>query len=48
VVEQAAEWRDCGVRYIVLGQMSFMQPSLRRGLASMVPYSKIARGLKKL
>lgn len=48
VIEQAAEWRDCGVRYIVLGQMSYMQPSLRRGMASMLPLSKIARGLKKL
>lgn len=48
IVDQAAQWRDHGVRYMVLGQMSFMQPSLRKGLASMVPFNKAARALKKL
>lgn len=48
VIDQAAAWRDCGVRYMVLINASFIQPSLRRGLAAVMPFNKIARGLKKL
>ena len=48
VIEQAAQWRDCGVRYIVLANASVMQRSLRKGLTSVVPFNKIVRGLKKL
>lgn len=48
VIEQAAQWRDCGVRYMVVLNVSFMQRSLRKGLMSVQPYSKIVRGLKKL
>jgi phthiodiolone/phenolphthiodiolone dimycocerosates ketoreductase len=46
--EQAAEWRDCGVRHVVLLHGSVMQRSLRNGLASMAPFIKIMRGLRKL
>ncbi|MEB3982821.1 LLM class flavin-dependent oxidoreductase [Mycobacterium sp. 663a-19] len=48
IIDQAAEWRDCGVRYIVLINLSFFQRSLRKGLAAVVPFNKIVRGLKKL
>ena len=48
VIEQAAQWRDCGVRYIVLVNWSFMQRSLRKGLTSVMPFNTIVRGLKKL
>ncbi len=48
VLDQAAEWRDCGVRYLVLTNSSFMQRSLRKGLASAIPFNTIVRGLKKL
>jgi phthiodiolone/phenolphthiodiolone dimycocerosates ketoreductase len=48
VIEQAAEWRDCGVRHVVLLHCSVMQRSLRNGLAAMGPFFKIIRGLKKL
>jgi phthiodiolone/phenolphthiodiolone dimycocerosates ketoreductase len=48
VLEQAAQWRDCGVRYLVLANMSAFQRSLRKGLASTQPFNKILRGLKKL
>ena len=48
VIDQAAEWRDCGVRYIVLLNSSFVQRSLRKGLAAAMPFTKIVRGLKKL
>ena len=48
VIEQAAQWRDCGVRYIVLVHASLMQRSLRKGLTSMQPFNKNVRGLRKL
>jgi phthiodiolone/phenolphthiodiolone dimycocerosates ketoreductase len=48
VIEQAAHWRDHGVRYIVVSNISFLQPSLRKGLAASIPLATILRGLKKL
>jgi phthiodiolone/phenolphthiodiolone dimycocerosates ketoreductase len=48
VIEQAAQWRDCGVRYMVLVNLSFFQRSLRKGLAAAMPFNKIVRGLKRL
>jgi phthiodiolone/phenolphthiodiolone dimycocerosates ketoreductase len=48
VSEQAAQWRDCGVRYMVVINASIMQRSLRKALASVPSFNKIVRGLKKL
>ena len=48
VIDQAAEWRDHGLRYAVMVNVSALQPSLRRGLAATVPFTKILRGLSKL
>jgi phthiodiolone/phenolphthiodiolone dimycocerosates ketoreductase len=48
VVEQAAEWRDHGVRYVVLANMTSLQRSLRTGLAGMPAFSRIVHRLKKL
>lgn len=48
ILDKAAEWRDCGVRYMVLAHVSFMQRSLRAGLASVAPFFKVVRGIKKL
>jgi phthiodiolone/phenolphthiodiolone dimycocerosates ketoreductase len=48
VLERAAQWRDCGVRYMVLTNGGPLQRSLRKGLASMQPLNKIIRGLKRL
>jgi phthiodiolone/phenolphthiodiolone dimycocerosates ketoreductase len=48
VIEQAAEWRDCGVRYMVLINGSGFQRSLRKGLAATQPFIKIVRELKRL
>lgn len=48
VIEQAAEWRDHGVRYLVAANVSILQPSLRKGMAAGVPFFKILRGLKRL
>ena len=48
VIEQAAQWRDCGVRYMVLINIGPLQRSLRKGLASVQPFNKILRALKRL
>jgi phthiodiolone/phenolphthiodiolone dimycocerosates ketoreductase len=48
VIEQAAQWRDCGVRYMVLINAGTLQRSLRKGLASVQPLNKIIRRLKRL
>ncbi|SOX56071.1 LLM class flavin-dependent oxidoreductase [Mycobacterium ahvazicum] len=48
VVEQFAEWRDQGLRYLVVGNASAIQPSMTKGMATTRPYLKVIRGLKKL
>jgi phthiodiolone/phenolphthiodiolone dimycocerosates ketoreductase len=48
VVEQVAEWRNQGLRYLVVANSSGSQRSLRKGMASAMPFAKIIRGLKKL
>lgn len=48
VLEQAAVWRDHGVRHIVVVNFGVMQPNLRNGLATMLPFSRVIRGLKRL
>jgi phthiodiolone/phenolphthiodiolone dimycocerosates ketoreductase len=48
VLEQAAEWRDHGVRYIVVVNLGPMQPNVRGALATMLPFNKAVRGLKRL
>jgi phthiodiolone/phenolphthiodiolone dimycocerosates ketoreductase len=48
VIEQAAQWRDNGVRYLVLINASVMQRSLRKSFASIMPFNKVVRGIKKL
>jgi phthiodiolone/phenolphthiodiolone dimycocerosates ketoreductase len=48
VIEQAAEWRDHGVRYLVVANISMLQRSLRKGLAGAIAFNKIMRGLKRL
>ena len=48
VIDQAAEWRDHGLRYLVAMNLSILQPSLREGLAANAPFVRILRGLKVL
>jgi phthiodiolone/phenolphthiodiolone dimycocerosates ketoreductase len=48
VLEQAAEWRDHGVRYIVVINFGPMQPSVRTGQRTVLPFNKVVRGLKRL
>jgi phthiodiolone/phenolphthiodiolone dimycocerosates ketoreductase len=48
VIDQVAEWRDHGLRHLVAVNASGMQPSLRKAMATTVPFVKILRSLKKL
>jgi phthiodiolone/phenolphthiodiolone dimycocerosates ketoreductase len=48
VIDQAAEWRDHGVGYLVASNVSHLQPTLRKSFASVAPFFKVLRGLKKL
>jgi phthiodiolone/phenolphthiodiolone dimycocerosates ketoreductase len=48
VIEQVAQWRDQGLRYVIVANSSGLQRSLRKGVASSVPFVRIMRGLKKL
>jgi phthiodiolone/phenolphthiodiolone dimycocerosates ketoreductase len=48
VVDQIAQWRDRGLRYLVAMNLSILQPSLRNGMAANAPFFRILRGLKKL
>lgn len=48
VIDQAAEWRDQGVQYPVLCNVSGLQPSLRRGLAATAPFMRVLRKLRRL
>jgi phthiodiolone/phenolphthiodiolone dimycocerosates ketoreductase len=48
VIDQAAVWRDHGVRYITVLNLSTVQPSMRKAAATGMPFLKVLRGLKKL
>jgi phthiodiolone/phenolphthiodiolone dimycocerosates ketoreductase len=48
VADQAGEWRDHGVRQMTIGNIGALQPSLRKGLQSSIPFLQALRQLKKL
>ena len=48
VIDQAAGWRDHGMRYLVVCNVSILQRSLPKSLAATGPFFKILRGLKRL
>lgn len=48
VIEQIAEFRDHGLRHVVVGNAGAIQPSLRKSAAMTAPYIKVVRGLRKL
>ena len=48
VIGQIAEFRDNGLRYLVVGNAGAIQPSLRKSAATTAPYVKVVRGLRKL
>lgn len=48
IVDQIADWRDHGLSYPVLLNLSTLQPSFRRGVAAGNPFAKALRGIRKL
>ena len=48
VVDQIAEFRDRGLRYLVVGNAGAIQPSLGKSAASTAPYVKVVRALRRL
>jgi phthiodiolone/phenolphthiodiolone dimycocerosates ketoreductase len=48
VIDQVAEWREHGLRYLLIINAGPLNPSFRKGLASNAPYLKLLRRLKKL
>ena len=48
VLDQVAEWRDHGLRYLLVINGSQLNPKLRKGMAATLPYTKVLRGLGKL
>jgi len=48
IADRVAEWRDHGVRYLVLANIGPMQRHLRKGLASAVAFSQAVSRIKKL
>jgi phthiodiolone/phenolphthiodiolone dimycocerosates ketoreductase len=48
VVDQVAQWRDQGLRYLLIINASPLNPKLRKSLAANAPFVKILRSLKKL
>ncbi len=48
VLDQVAQWRDHGLRYLNVISASQLNPSLRKGIAASVPHVKVLRGLKQL
>jgi phthiodiolone/phenolphthiodiolone dimycocerosates ketoreductase len=48
VIDHVAELRDHGLRHLVLSNVSILQPALRKGLATTMPFMSILRRLRKL
>jgi phthiodiolone/phenolphthiodiolone dimycocerosates ketoreductase len=48
VLDQVAQWRDHGLRYLLVLNGSPLNPRLLKSVAANAPYLKILRGLRKL
>jgi phthiodiolone/phenolphthiodiolone dimycocerosates ketoreductase len=48
IVDQLAEFRDNGLRCLVVGNMGALHPKLSKSAAATTPYVKVLRRLKKL
>jgi len=48
IVDQLAEFRDRGLRCLVVGNMGALQPNLTKSAAATTPYLRVLRRLKKL
>ncbi|MEZ0340942.1 LLM class flavin-dependent oxidoreductase [Mycobacterium sp. pV006] len=47
VLEQVAEWRDAGLRYLVVINGSQLNPRLTKAASASLPFTRVLRGLKK-
>ena len=48
VIDQVAEWRDHGLRYLLVINGSLVNSRVRKAVAASLPHAKVLRGLKKL
>jgi phthiodiolone/phenolphthiodiolone dimycocerosates ketoreductase len=48
VLDQVAEWRDHGLRYLVVINGSVLNPKLGKAVAAGLPHTKVLTGLRKL
>lgn len=48
IVDRAMEWRDAGVRYLVVANIGPLQRNLRKGMLSQALFARAVRKLKKL
>jgi phthiodiolone/phenolphthiodiolone dimycocerosates ketoreductase len=48
ILNQIAEWRDCGVRYVVLLNLATVARNLKTALTSPLAFAKVLRKLRKL
>ncbi|WP_419197257.1 LLM class flavin-dependent oxidoreductase [Mycolicibacterium austroafricanum] len=48
VLDQVAQWRDHGLRYLLVLNGSQLNPRLRKAAAASSPFAKVLRGLRKL
>lgn len=48
ILDQAAQWRDSGLSYLVVVNASVLQRSLRNGLAATPSFMKVISGLRRL
>jgi phthiodiolone/phenolphthiodiolone dimycocerosates ketoreductase len=48
VLDQVAQWRDTGLRYLLVINVSQLNPDIRKGLAATGPFLSVLRGLRKL
>ena len=48
ILDQVAQWRDCGVRYLVLLNMATVARSLKTALTSPLAFGQVLRKLRTL
>jgi phthiodiolone/phenolphthiodiolone dimycocerosates ketoreductase len=48
IIDQMADFRDHGLRYLVVGNAGAIQPSLRKSATATAPYINVVRALRKL
>ncbi|BBX70179.1 phthiodiolone/phenolphthiodiolone dimycocerosates ketoreductase [Mycolicibacterium psychrotolerans] len=48
VLDQVAEWRDSGLRYLVVINGSQLNPRLTKAVSATLPFARVLRGLRRL